>query len=223
MAALVLIAAVSACTATIGGRAVAPPGSNPNADVVLTDDGFGFRLGKPFARAEIEVYIEPQCPHCANFFLQFGDEIARDVGDGCLAVTYRPLVFLDRGGNTYSAQVTNALFLAAHPRAEVSAMQLQQFIDNLYEAINPDGGYAWIAQIAQRTQLPSALIARISAGETVMDTTAMESFNEARFEAEMHTSAHTPGVYDLDANAEVEITPDWLTKLAGQRPCTASE
>jgi hypothetical protein len=223
IAALALIAAVSACTATIGGRAVTPPGTNPNADVVLTDDGFGFRLGKPLARAEIELYIEPQCPHCAKLLLEFGDEIARDIGDACLAVTYRPLTFLDRSPGGYSAQVSNALFLAAQPRAEVSAVQLQQFIHNLYTAINPGGGYAWIAQIARDSQLPAPLVARIEAGETAVDTTAMYSFNKARFRAQLDSAPYTPAVYDLNAKAEVELTPDWLTKLVGQRPCTASE
>lgn len=221
--ALVFVAALSACTMTLGGRAVLPPGANPKADVLLADDGFGFRLGKPLARAEIELYIEPQCPHCARLMLEFGDEIARDIKDACLAVTYRPLTFLDSGPGGYSAQVSNALFLAAQPRAEVSAVQLQQFIHNLYTAINPSGGYAWIAQVARDSQLPAALVARIDAGETALDTTAMYSFNKARFKAELDSSPYTPAVYDLNANAEVELTPDWLTKLAGQRPCTASQ
>jgi hypothetical protein len=155
--------------------------------------------------------------------LEFSDEIARDIQDACLAVTYRPLTFLDRSPGGYSAQVSNALFLAAHPRAEVSAVQLQQFIHNLYTAINPPGGYAWIAQIARDSQLPSALVARIDAGETAIDTTAMYSFNKARFKQQMSSDPYTPAVYDLNAKAELELTPDWLTNLVGQRPCTASE
>ena len=191
--------------------------------MVLTDDGFGFRLGKPAARAEIELYIEPQCPHCATLMLEFGDEISRDIEDACLAVTYRPLTFIDRSaGGTYSADVSNALFLSAQRRPEVSAVQLQQFINNLYASINPTGGYAWIAQIARDTKLPAPLAARIEAGETVVDTEAMYSFNKARFKAEMDSDPYTPAVYDLNAKDEVKITPDWLTKLVGQRPCTAS-
>ncbi|MDT5094963.1 MAG: hypothetical protein QOH60_4326 [Mycobacterium sp.] len=217
-----LLLALCACTFTVAGTVVTPQGPNPRADVVLADDGFGFRLGKPLAREEIALYIEPQCPHCANLLLEFGDEIERDIKDGCLAVTYRPLTFLDKGANTYSAQVSNALFLAAQPRAEVSAVQLQQYINNLYAAINPQGGNAWIADIARNSQLPSPLAARIEAGETALDTAAMYSVNKALLKDQLDSNPYTPAVYDLNARAEVEITPDWLATLVGQRPCIAA-
>ena len=47
----------------------------------------------------------------------FGDQLAYYIGVGQLEVTYRPMTFLDDKTDGYSAQVSNALFLAAESRA----------------------------------------------------------------------------------------------------------
>jgi protein-disulfide isomerase len=112
------------CANAVDGVAVAPPGTHPTASVTLADDGFGIRLGRPAAPVALEVYIEPQCPHCARFMMFHGGEIADYINSGDLQVTYRPVTFLDREATGYSHRVSNALFLAAAPEADLLAAEM---------------------------------------------------------------------------------------------------
>jgi protein-disulfide isomerase len=84
--------------------------------VAATEDGYGIVVGLPDAPAEVEIYTEPQCEHCADFQARFGEDLRSHLQSGLLAVVYRPLTFLDDEYDTdYSAAAANALFLAAAP------------------------------------------------------------------------------------------------------------
>ena len=111
-----IAAAASACTSMVEGRATLPAGTDPKADLMLTEDGFGIQIGKPFAPAAIEIFTEPQCTHCADFQFFFGTEIADYLDSGELVVTYRFLTFLDEGTQGYSHMVANDFFAAADPK-----------------------------------------------------------------------------------------------------------
>ena len=109
MAAAVLMWA-SGCTNQITGTATQDPGQPPLA---LSDDGYGIVAGYPDAPVQIELYTEPQCSHCEELQSSFGNDIEHYINLGELAVTYRPLTFLDTPTtNRHSARVANALFLA---------------------------------------------------------------------------------------------------------------
>jgi hypothetical protein len=125
------------CANAVDGVAVAPPGTHPTANVTLADDGFGIQLGRSAAQVALEIYVEPQCPHCARFMMFDGGEIADYVDSGDLQVTYRPVTFLDKSATGYSHRVSNALFLAAAPDADLSAAEMQNFINELYWQADP--------------------------------------------------------------------------------------
>ena len=116
MTAVLLVAlaiTTAGCTNQVTGTATQDPTQPPLA---LSDDGAGIVAGYPDAPVQIELYTEPQCSHCAQLQDEFGDEMARYITLGQLAVTYRPLTFLDDGNNTsHSARVANAMFLAVGP------------------------------------------------------------------------------------------------------------
>src|ERR1700739_1091592 len=113
-AAVIVVLVVSAgCAKAIDGAAAAPPAPPPAGTVMLADDGFGIQLGRPNAPVALEIFIEPQCPHCAAFVMFPGSESADYIEGGALRVTYRPVTFLDTAGIGYSHRVSNALFLAA--------------------------------------------------------------------------------------------------------------
>ena len=107
-----LITAVG-CSRTVDGTAQPDP---RKPGVALSGDGYGIVAGFDDAPVNVEIFTEPQCNHCADLQADFGDDIARYLNIGQLAVTYRPMTFLDDSDDRYSARVSNALFLAVDPR-----------------------------------------------------------------------------------------------------------
>src|ERR1700738_1553222 len=103
-----LITAVG-CTKQVAGTAEPGPKKPPLA---VSKDGYGIVAGFDNAPKKIEIYTEPQCNHCADLQADFGGQLAYYIAVGQLEVTYRPMTFLDDNTGGYSAQVSNALFLA---------------------------------------------------------------------------------------------------------------
>lgn len=205
------------CANAVNGVAVAPPGTHPTASVTLADDGFGIRLGRPAAPLALEIYIEPQCPHCARLMMFHGGEIADYIDSGDLQVTYRPVTFLDTSATGYSHRVSNALFLAAAPDADLSAAELQNFINELFWQADPSRDDQYLAGIAEMARLPQPLVDRIGAGDPAVDTVAMDNANQKRLD-DIQQIVATPTVYQLDAHRVVDISGnDWLQKLVGHR------
>ncbi len=104
----------------------------------ITEDGWGVQIGYPDAPVQIEFFTEPQCPACAHLQHEAGDAIAAAVGQGRLAVTYRPLTFLDGSVTEYSAHVANALFLAAGPNTTGTGSS-RRFVEDLWGHQQPEG------------------------------------------------------------------------------------
>ncbi|MDT5074968.1 MAG: hypothetical protein QOH82_4288, partial [Mycobacterium sp.] len=90
--ALSLVVALSGCSRAVGGTAQGD--LNPPL-VEMTQDQFGIRAGLEDAPIQLEIYTEPQCTHCADLQHDFGDQFAYYIGAGQLAITYRPMTFLD--------------------------------------------------------------------------------------------------------------------------------
>lgn len=203
------------CANAVDGVAVAPPGTHPTASVTLADDGFGIRLGRSAARVALEIYIEPQCPHCARFMMFHGGEIADYIDSGDLQVTYRPVTFLDKSTTGYSHRVSNVLFLAAAPDADLSASEMQNFINELYWQADPTRDDQYLASIADTARLPQPLVDRIGRGNPAVDTVAMDNANENRL-AGIQQIVATPTVYDLDTHQVIDSSGNnWLKNLVG--------
>jgi protein-disulfide isomerase len=217
VAAVIGVLVVSAgCAKAIDGVAAAPPGTHPAGTVMLGDDGFGIQLGRPSAPVALEIFIEPQCPHCAAFMMFHGSEIADYIEGGDLRVTYRPVTFLDTAATGYSHRVSNALFLAAAD-ADLPASGLQNFVEELYWQADPSRDDRYLASIAEMARLPQELTDRIRAGAPAIDTVAMDAANEKRLNGILHVVA-TPTVYDLTTDSVVDISDnDWLKRLVGHR------
>ncbi len=216
VAAIVGIVLVGAgCAKAIDGVAVAPAGTHSTATVMLADDGFGIELGQPAAPVALEIFIEPQCPHCARLMMFHGGEIADYIDSGDLMVRYRPVTFLDETETGYSHRVSNALFLAAAPDADLPASAFQNFVDELFWQTNPSGDDQYVASIGAVARLPQPLIDRIAAGDRAVDTVAMDNANSLLLNEILHVVA-TPTVYDLNAHELVDTSGnDWLKKLVG--------
>jgi len=186
-----------------------------HADVPRTADGNGVMVGSGAAPAQLEILCEPQCPHCAELESEYGDRIAGDVASGRLAVTYRWLTFLDdKHHNDVSARISNALFLAADPTTPATAYQA--FVQDLYRHQSSDGPTnSDVAAMARESGIPEVVADRIAAGESAVDSAAVNDANRARLVQVNPENPGTPTVYDLKANKLVDIQdPGWLDALS---------
>jgi protein-disulfide isomerase len=182
-----------------------------HADVPRTADGNGVMVGSGAAPVQLEIFCEPQCPHCAQFESTDGDRLAGDLAGGRLAVTYRWLTFLDdKHHNDVSARLVNALFLAADPTTSPAAYQA--FVQDLYRHQSSDGpNNGDVATMARESGIPDMVADRIAAGDHAVDTTAVNDANKARLTEVNPADPGTPTVYDLKANKVVDIQDaGWL-------------
>ena len=189
--------------------------ASAHADVPRTGDNDGVLVGSGSAPVQLEIFCDPQCPHCAEFESTYGDRLAGELTGGRLAVTYRWLAFLDdRHHNDVSARATNALFLAADPTTSPTAYQA--FVQDLYHHQSHDGpSNDDLAAMARESGVPYGLADRIAAGDIVVDTAALTDANKARLTEETPDNPGTPTVYDLNTKTLIDTHDSgWLDKLA---------
>lgn len=206
----------SACTVTVDGSAAAPADAPGAATVVVAEDGYGVEVGYQFAPAQIEIYIEPQCPACARLESRYGPDLGKAIESQELRVTYRPLTFLDRADG-YSKRVSNALFAAAGPEDTAEAVDVQEFLEATYSQLSPWGDNLdaqELAAVAEDVGLPDPVVDRIAANDPAVDVNEMNAFNSERFEDLIGKRPYTPMVYDLIADTEVDVDhPDWVAEV----------
>lgn len=187
-----------------------------HADVPRSSDGYGVVAGSAAAPVQLAIFIEPQCPHVAEFESTYGDRIGDEIASRRLAVTYRPLTFLDnKHNNDVSARISDALFVAADPATPPAAYQA--FVQDLYRHQSPDGpDNAAIAAMARDSGVPDTVAARIAAGDVVVDVTAMDDANTARLKDDNPQGRVTPTVYNLTTKNVVDLQdPAWIEDLVG--------
>jgi hypothetical protein len=222
--ALSLVVALAGCTRGISGTA---QGDLNPPRVEVTQDSFGIRAGLEDAPVQLEIYTEPQCTHCADLQRDFGDQFAYYIGAGQLAITYRPMTFLDTPDTDgHSARVANALFVAATPGGEgddavaATGRQFQRFVEQLWAHQQPGGkgpDDEEIADFARTSDVPGFQVHEIETGVTeksASDLADMESSNfEFLYEVDPLNTG-TPTVFDLNAGEKLDIYDDgWLSKV----------
>ncbi|WP_167106502.1 thioredoxin domain-containing protein [Mycobacterium sp. DL592] len=214
LSALVLtLLLLTGCTKAVAGVAQVDPNGPVTA---ITKDGFGILSGDPKAPVQIELYTEPQCTHCADLQKDFGDQLASYMDLGQLAVTYRPLTFLDTPDTKrHSERVANVLFAAAGPKT--SARAFQKFVEDLWGHQDPGGtgpGNDELANMARDSGIPAEAVAAIKAGKDAVDAKQLGDANfEYLYEVDP-VNTGTPTVYDLKKGDTVDIYDNnWLSKL----------
>jgi protein-disulfide isomerase len=209
---MVFLVATVGCTRQITGTAQQDP---RQPGTMLSDDGFGIIVGDPDAPVQIELFTEPQCSHCADLQADFGKEIGSYINLGRLAVTYRPMVFLDTPTNDHSARVSNALFLAAGP--DTSGPAFQAFVEELWAHHDPGGNSltdAEIADMARESGVGAAGAGKIAAGDQALDIKGMADTNFQYLYQIDPLDTGTPTVYDLANGEKLDIYDNnWLSKL----------
>ena len=95
----------------------------------------GVAVGNPDAPATIDLYLDFQCPVCAQYEQQAGATIDQLVASGQARVVYHPVAFLNRFSSTqYSSRSSAAAGCAA------DAGVLPKFVELLFANQPPEGG-----------------------------------------------------------------------------------
>lgn len=209
---LVTLLLVTGCSRAVAGVAQVDP-RGPATQ--LSEDGFGILAGDPTAPIQIELFTEPQCTHCADLQKDFGPELTRYMDLGQLAVTYRPLTFLDERPGGYSDRVANALFLVAGPKTQAKAFQA--FVEDLWGNQDPGGkgpSDDEIAKMARESGIGAQAVDAVKAGKNALDVQDMADTNfEYLYEVDPINTG-TPTVYDLKRDKKLDIYDNnWLSKL----------
>lgn len=221
--AVTLLTCAVGCTNQITGTATQDPMQPPLA---LSDDGYGIVAGYPDAPVQIEFYTEPQCSHCEELQAAYGGDIERYINLGQLAVTYRPLTFLDTPStDRHSARVANAMFLvvgapeATDEASMSSGPEFQRFVEDLWAHQEPGGpgpSDDQMAGMAEESGIPGDVAGRIGDGDTAdnVDIDEMAAYNYGALIGIDPITTGTPTVYDLDTQEKVDIQKDdWLDTL----------
>ena len=220
----VLVAVVTSVFLVVGCSKEVTGAARPDpvkAPVVVTEDGYGIRAGFEDAPAEVEIYTEPQCSHCADLQQDFGDELAHYIATGQIAVTYRPLTFFDADADGYSARVVNALFEAVSPgggdAGATTGPAFQRFVEELWASQDPAGVGPTpdeMADMARSAGVPEPQVAQIAKGAMAFDAVAASDLNfEFLYEIDPIDTG-TPTVYDLRNDEKLDVYDnEWLSKL----------
>ena len=218
-----LVLAVSGCSRAITGSAEGDP--NPPR-VQITKDEFGILVGLDDAPVQLELYTEPQCTHCADLQKDFGDQFAYYIGTGQLALTYRPMTFLDdAAAQGHSARVVNAMFAAAAPggaegTTSVTGRQFQRFVEELWASQQPGGSGPTdqeLADLARNADIPELQAQQIENGDTAKSDDELRQMEATNFELLYEVdplNTGTPTVFDLESGEKLDVYDnDCLSKV----------
>lgn len=215
-----LLFATPACTRQLTGTAQPDPNKPP---VEIVEDGYGIKIGLFDAPVQLELYTEPQCNHCADLQADFGDQLRHYIVIGQLAVTYRPVTFLDEGANHHSDRVANALFEAAIPGGgpedviATDAVAFQRFVEEAwahYDAGPDHPTTEELAEMARTAGVPDEIASRIEAGAPAVDTKDLQDNNFEFLYQIDPVDTGTPTAYDLNKGEKLDVYDDnWLSKV----------
>jgi protein-disulfide isomerase len=219
-----LLVAVTGCGRAVTGKAV---GDLDPPLVQVTEDSYGIRAGLEDAPVQLELYTEPQCTHCAELQADFGDQFAYYIGTGQLAITYRPMTFLDTAATEgHSARVANALFEAAAAGGapgnpvRTTGRQFQRFVEELWahqQPGRPAPSDQELAGFAHDAGIPSVQADAIEKGANERSASELADMESTNFEFLYEVdpvNTGTPTVFDLNAGEKLDIyDDDWLSKV----------
>ena len=192
-------------------------GSVQNADVqVQLQDKGVVRLGLPSAARTIDVYEDPMCPYCGQLEQTHGQEIAKAVDDGKLAVNYHIVDFLNqlsRSGD-YSTRAVAASECVAEGG---DAIAYGKFHSQIFskdgqprERGSSDHTNDELAAIAKDAGANDSVQKCISSGSKV--DSAKANAEAASQQLSALGGQGTPTVFDGTKSVEIQ-NPDWVAGL----------
>ncbi|WP_245713927.1 DsbA family protein [Nocardia vaccinii] len=183
----------------------------------LLDSDGAIVLGKANAAKTIDLYQDPLCPDCGSLEHYYGQQIAKYIDAGKLAVRYRLVNFLDSKSGTKDYS-TRAIAASDCVASAGDGPVFSKFHQALFTTKQPseEGGSLsneQLAAIAKDAGAPEDVQQCIAKGDRVDEArdhaqTAMAALKDAVGQVQ------TPTVLDGGKNADTGDS-SWVTKLAG--------
>lgn len=154
-------------------------GNVSNAAVQVTTDTDGtILLGQPEAATTIDLFEDPMCPYCAELEHTHGQEMAKEIDEGRLAVRFHTLDFLNRlsASGDYSSRAAGALMCVADSGDAIafSAFHAAVFSPDNQPAENGDSDHsnAELADMARAAGAGDEAVTCIADGTKVEEAAA---------------------------------------------------
>ncbi|MFI5591920.1 DsbA family protein [Amycolatopsis sp. NPDC051758] len=202
---------------------VISPGASTSAlagDVAQKRDGVAVTVGKPGAKASIDVYADFLCPICGEFEKQYKGQIEQAVNDGELQVRYHMVPLLNTKSDPpgYSLDSANAALAAA------DAGKFVQFHDALFANQPEEGkrGYdkAQLIKLGQDVGITDPKFAEtVNAGtyEQQLNTAFQQIESDPKLAQDFGGGQSGFGTPTVTSNGTIVSwqDPDWLKKVTG--------
>ena len=202
---------------------VISPGASTSAlagDVAQKRDGVAVTVGKPGAKASIDVYADFLCPICGEFEKQYKGQIEQAVNDGKLQVRYHMVPLLNTKSDPpgYSLDSANAALAAA------DAGKFVQFHDALFANQPEEGkrGYdkAQLIKLGQDVGITDPKFAEtVNAGtyEQQLNTAFQQIESDPKLAQDFGGGQSGFGTPTVTSNGTIVSwqDPDWLKKVTG--------
>lgn len=193
-------------------------GTATAAPVAVLEDN-AILLGAPAAPATVDLYADFLCPACASFEAVYGQQLARAVDEGKVAVRYRFIDFLNRlsASGDYSTRAAGAALCVAQSG---DGAAFAAYIHRLYqpgtqprEGGGADLGNGQLAAIAREEGATEAAAQCAATGANTAAAAAASAVFQRQITA-VHGDIRTPTV--LRDNQAVDFNnKDWITGLGG--------
>ncbi|WP_028479794.1 thioredoxin domain-containing protein [Nocardia sp. CNY236] len=190
---------------------------DPGVRAVLESDG-SMLLGHPDAKKTIEMFEDPLCPACGNLERIYGQEIARNIDTGALAVRYRLVNFLDR--QSPSKDYSTRAIAASQCVAETGSGQaLSSFHAEVFTGSRPSEGGSdlsndELAEIARTTGAAESATRCISNGDKVDFARTTAKAQTAALAEALGGAAATPSVFDGETKIDIR-DENWVVSVTG--------
>ncbi|WP_188828057.1 DsbA family protein [Nocardia camponoti] len=202
--------------------------------VAVRDDGYGnvhntavvssvqpdgvIRVGKPDAAVTIEMFEDPLCPACGALERVYGQEIAKKMDEGKLAVNYHLLTFLDPQSKSkdYSTRASAANLCVAQGG---SGPVYSAFHSTLFTTKQPEEGgapdldNAALAAIAKESGAPESVATCITSGAQLATAKAADHSGQQDLSKRLDGQVATPSVFQGTTRIDTK-DENWVNKVA---------
>ncbi|MEU5260475.1 thioredoxin domain-containing protein [Amycolatopsis sp. NPDC021455] len=199
------------------------PGETTSAltgDVTQKRDGVVVTVGKPGAKASIDVYADFLCPICGEFEKQYKTDIEQAINDGKLQVRYHMVPLLNQKSSPpgYSLDSANAALAAA------DAGKFLQFHDALFANQPEEGkrGYdkTQLIELGKNVGITDPAFAQtVNAGtyDQQINTAFQQIENDPKLAQDFGGGQSGFGTPTVTANGAIVSwqDPNWLKKVTG--------
>ena len=129
IAVVVVLVAIGGLVVFLNNQATSP-GAAPKANDTFNSETGAISFGD--GEDTVAVFVDFQCPICASFEEQYGEQLEAAAADGRITLEYHPIAILDRysQGTEYSSRSAGAAFCVAESNPDLYLDYSKTLFDN---------------------------------------------------------------------------------------------